>query len=87
MFDVGITIEGKDGDRLRQRVDDPVFGHATLGIVVALVDQITLGLVGVDDFDNEVGPEPVAVLSPGIAFVEEDKQIGFAELARANPQA
>ena len=86
MIRVSITVQRKDGDRGAARIDDPVLGNADFGIVRALLGVVALRIVGTDDLGNEVGTEPVSILSPRIGGVQKEHQVGLAESPVGNSQ-
>ena len=53
MFAVGIAVKRQHGDRLVQRVDDPVFGDAGLGVVARFLLGVALGPIGADDLNDK----------------------------------
>ena len=87
MFAVPAVAEDEHGDGLVDGIHDPVFGNARLGVVGALVDQVTAGIVGTDHLQHQVGAEPVFVAAARVAGMAHQQQIRLAELALTDSQA
>ena len=66
---------------------DPVLRDRRLGVVTALVDEVSFRVVRADHLDHRIGPGPEALAAPCIARVSHQQQIGLAELAVTNAQA
>ena len=72
----------KNRDGFALRVHDPVFRDAALGVVASFVDQIAFWFLFADHFQGKVGAQPEAVLPARIGGGQQQKKIGFTELAR-----
>jgi hypothetical protein len=54
---------------LTERIHDPVFRHACLGILAPLLFGVALWAIGADDLDNKIGSQPELVLRPWTALI------------------
>ena len=83
MLRVRVTLQPEHSDRLLLRVDNPILGNPCLSIVGALDLRITIGVIWANDFDNEIGAKPVAILSARIVRVAQSSS--YRAFVKASP--
>ena len=68
------------GDRLIAGVDDPIFGNASLGVFDAFGFEVAFGIVGTDDFDDEIGRVSKLFDRCRCVLLMDDENVRFSKL-------
>src|SRR4051812_1018963 len=87
MLGVRVTLQPEHNDSLILGIDNPILGDPCLSIVGSLHLRITIGIIWANDFDNQIGAKPVAILSARIVRVTHEQNIWFTVLAVSNLEA
>ena len=81
MLSIAFVVQYQNENLTCLWIDDPIFGNAGLCIFPTLVNEIALGIIRTDNFDNQICSRPIRLLITWIIFVGQKKKIGFAILS------
>ena len=84
---IRLAFQLEHDNRLASRVDDPILRDASLGVFVALGDQVPARIVLTDDLYDQIGSSPIDVLSSWVVCITQHHDVGFSDLARPEAQA
>jgi hypothetical protein len=79
-FDIYIIVQTKDGYRFGLRVDDPILRDFSLGIIIALINQIPFRLVLANNLQGQVGGEWVMNVDFDVMNMDYDKRGSFDDV-------
>ena len=78
-----IKRQNRDGlIELIERIHDPVFRDARLRILASLLLNVALWMIGADDLDHQVGPQPELILRSWISFIQHEQEIWLTKGSR-----
>src|SRR5262245_33335709 len=87
--DVFYSLKLEDDDAPALRVNNPVFGNASLGIFAPLGDQVAVAVFALfaQNFHHEICPGPELLARHGVVLLCDEEKVWFAKLPCAQPKS